>query len=236
MPTINARARVAADRNTTAKALCDLATDKSPKVREAVAKNPSTPADVLKVLVRDERWAVRFAVAENPSPHSLRVALDAEDPDTRGVAARRDDLDAASMQLVLHDPVHAVRQRLAEVAVDAEVVAALARDSHPAVRASIIQNPRLSNADVEMLAEDPIARVRAAAAASRRVSPETLTGLAGDRSAQVRWCVLVGNPERLDLARTIAEDSDEMNATQARAQLERPYAFMGLLGDIELIT
>jgi hypothetical protein len=236
VPTINERARIAADPGTTTTALRDFATDSSPKVREAVAMNPSTPADVLKVLVRDEKWAVRFALAQNPGPHALPIALSAADPDTRGRAAQRDDLDTASMALVLHDPVHTVRERLAEVAVDGEVVAALARDSHPAVRASIVRNPRLSNADIEMLAHDPIAHVRATAAASRRVRPETLTGLAGDRSTQVRWSVLVGNPERLDLARMIAEDSDEMNASQAKAQLARPDDFTGFLSDIEHIT
>lgn len=236
VPTINDRARVASDTDAPTTTLRDLATDKSPRVREAVAMNPSTPAAVLEVLVRDEKWSVRFAVAQNPGQQALPVAMGAADPDTRGGASQRDDLDAASAHLLLQDPVHTVRERLAEVADDVRVVAALARDPHPAVRAAIVLNPRLSDADVEMLAQDPIAQVRGTAAASRRVSPETLTGLAGDRSSQVRWSVLVGNPERLDLARMIAEDPDEMNASQAKAQLRRPRDFTESLGDIELIT
>jgi hypothetical protein len=47
--------------------------------------------------------------------------------------------------------------------------------------------------------------------------------------------VLVHNPERLDLARRIAQDTDTMNADQARAQLDNPRRFTALLGDIELI-
>jgi hypothetical protein len=236
VPTINDRALTAADSGTTAATLRDFATDKSPKVREAVARNPSTPTDALQVLVRDEKWAVRFAVAENPSSRALPVALGATDPDTRGRAAQREDLDPGSVQLVLHDAAHTVRERLAESTDDASAVAALARDPHPAVRASAVHSDHLSEADVEMLARDSVAQVRAAAAASRRVSPDTLTGMAEDRSVQVRWSVLVNNPERLDLARKIADDADQMNAHQAKAQLDRPRDFTAFLGDVELIT
>jgi len=128
-----------------------------------------------------------------------------------------------------------VRERMAEVAQDASVVAALARDPHPAVRSTAAINPALSDADVEMLASDPIARVRAAASGCRRLRPETLTRLADDRSSHVRWSVLVDNPERLDLARKIADDPDEMNASQARSQLERPREFTAFLGEIDLV-
>ena len=113
--------------------------------------------------------------------------------------------------------------------------AALAEDPHPAVRAAVVLNAVLRDTDVEMLASDPIARVRGTAAASRRVQPATLTRLADDRSVAVRWAVLYYNPERLDLARKIAEDSDEMNAHQAKSQLERPRDFTAFLGDIDLV-
>ncbi len=125
---------------------------------------------------------------------------------------------------------------MAEVTQDASVVAALARDPHPAVRSTILLNPMLSDTDAEMLASDPIARVRATAAGCRRLRPETLSQMADDRSSLVRWSVLVDNPERLDLARRIADDPDEMNASQARAQLERPREFTRFLGDIDLVT
>lgn len=235
MPRTSERARVAADRRTATTTLAGLASDKSPKVRQAVAKNPSTSPEDLDALVRDERWAVRFAVAENPSPHALAVALAASDADVRGRAAQRDDLDVVSAHLVLRDPAHTVRERMAEVTQDASVAAALARDPHPAVRSTILLNRMLSEADAEMLASDPIARVRATAAGSRRLRPETLTRMAEDRSSLVRWSVLVDNPERLDLARKIAEDPDEMNAHQAKAQLARPRDFTAFLGDVDLI-
>jgi hypothetical protein len=236
VPSINERVRVAAGTSTATATLSELASDKSPKVRQAVAKNPSTSTQVLNALVRDEKWAVRFAVAENPSPQALPVALAASDADVRGRAAQRDDLDMVSAQLVLRDPVHTVRERMAEVTQDASVVAALARDPHPAVRSTILLNPMLSETDAEMLASDPIARVRATAAGCRRLRPETLSRMADDRSSLVRWSVLVDNPERLDLARKIAEDPDEMNADQAKAQLAHPRDFRAFRGDIDLIS
>ena len=235
MPSINDRACVAADRSTTTHTLSELASDKSPQVRQAVAKNPSTSVEVLDVLVRDEKWAVRFAVAENPGSHALAIALAASDADVRGRAAQRDDLDTVGAQRVLRDPVHTVRERMAEVTQDEGAVAALARDPHPAVRSTILLNPTLSEADAEMLASDPIAQVRATAAGCRRLRPETLSRMADDRSSLVRWSVLVNNPERLDLARKIAEDPTEMNARQAKAQLARPRDFTAFLGEIDLI-
>ena len=59
--------------------------------------------------------------------------------------------------------------------------------------------------------------------------------MAGDRSAQVRWSVLVHNPERLDLAAIIAQDTDEMNSEQARAQLDNPRHFTAFLGNVSLV-
>ncbi|MER7560246.1 hypothetical protein ABTZ46_25115 [Nocardioides sp. NPDC126508] len=160
--------------------------------------------------------------AKNRGRHAVTVALGATHVDTREIAAQRRDLGPADIETILRDPARQVRERLAETTADPEVLARLARDGHPGVRASAVLNDHLSSADTEMLAEDRIARVRAAAASSRRLRPDTLTKLAADRSADVRWNVLIGNPERRDLAALIAEDDDETNAQHARWQLEDP--------------
>jgi hypothetical protein len=236
MPTIADRVRDASDEETAVTMLRELAADRSTKVREAVARNASTPADVLETLVRDKTWSVRYAVAENRSPSGRTVALAASDADVRGIAARRQDIDGPALERLLADPVPTVRVRLAECVDDASIASRLARDPHPAVRAAIVLNPVLGEADTQMLAHDRIARVRSTAAASRRLRPETLTGLATDRSSLVRWHVLVDNPERLDLARILAEDADELNANQARAQLQDPRSFTAFLGRIDLVT
>lgn len=235
MPSINERAQSAADPTASESLLRELARDKAPKVREAVAANPQAPAEVLRSLADDPNLRVRDAVAMNPSPAGLTAALSSADHGTRGVAAQRQDLDDASRLALQTDPDHRVREAVARVTDDAQALAALARDPHPAVRSATLENPALSTEDVEMLAMDRIAKVRAVAAYARRVHPDTLTRLAGDRSAEVRWAVLVFNPERLDLAAKIAEDPDEMNARQARAQLENPREFLKALGDIDLI-
>lgn len=235
MTRLNKRIDTAAQRATSPHELGELARDEAVEVRQAVARNPSTPADVLRSLLQDPRWEVRFGVTENPHPRARDIALADPDKDIRGLAAQRSDLDTASYERILNDPKHYVRERLADVVADPLVAAVLARDPHQTVRATIVHNPALTDPDVEMLARDPIAQVRVSAAASRRPSPETLTRLAGDRSAAVRWSVLVHNPERLDLAKLLLQDPNSTNRTQAQIQLENPRQFTRVLGDIILV-
>lgn len=222
MATVAARAAQAADPGTPADVLAVLAADRAVKVRAAVAGNPAISTQLLRVLADDVRWEVRFAAAENRGQHAAEVALGATHVDTREIAAQRRDLGSAEIETILRDPARQVRQRLAEATVDPNVLGRLARDDHPSVRASAVLNDHLSIADTEMLAGDRIAQVRAAAVSSRRLQPDTLTNLAADRSAVVRWNVLIHHPERLDLVALIAEDDDELNAQQARLQLEDP--------------
>lgn len=49
----------------------------------------------------------------------------------------------------------------------------------------------------------------------------------------LQWAVLVCNPERLDIAATIAGHPDAMNADQPRSQLERPEDFTRFLGTVD---
>lgn len=236
VPTINERASVAADAATAEAALRDLATDTSPKVRAAVAGNASTPRDVLVRLAEDARFSVRFAVAENPHPAALEVALRSSDPDTRGLAAQRRDLDTAQLALVMADPSPTVRERLGEATADPAVVAALARDVHPMVRASVASNPRLTEDDLELLARDPVARVRATAAASGRLPTATVLRMTRDRSALVRWWVLVCNDDRDGVAVAMLDDPDETNAQLARARVEHPETVSARVGTERLFA
>lgn len=235
MPSINDRARVAGDPSAGEADLLAASIDRSPKVRAAAAENPSTPPEVLAQLVEDDRWQVRFAVAENPSAEALRIALSCSDPSVRGLAAQRDDLNRAQVHQVLQDPAHSVREQLSLVTTDDEVLRRLSRDPHPMVRASLAQNEALPIDVLEVLAKDARAAVRSAAAVSRRLPATTLTAMANDRSVEVQWNVLVNNPERLDIAATIAEHSDAMNAEQAQAQLTHPENFTRFLGPIDLV-
>jgi len=232
---VNERAASAVDPSTPPSILRELASDASPRVREAVASNPATPADALQMLVADHKPAVSWAVAMNPSPLARPIAIAASDARTRELAAARDDVDAEDLRRLVSDPVRSVREQVADVTTSGELARALAQDEDPRMRGRIIHNPALPVEDVERLAHDPVAAVRSSAAASRRLAPETLAMLAVDRSAVVRWNVLVNNPERLDLARLIADDSDEMNSRQAAAQLASPRDFTAFLGPIDLV-
>lgn len=63
----NGRLAQAADRETPAAILIQLAEDDDPKVRAAVARNTGTPASTLAWLADDDVWAIHRAVAENPN-------------------------------------------------------------------------------------------------------------------------------------------------------------------------
>lgn len=215
---INIRARAAQDPSATEDQLAAYATDASKKVRASVAGNPATPLDVLRTLADDPRWEVRYDAAENRRPHGVAVGLGSADPDTRGIAAMRDDLDAAAIERVLSDPHRHPRECLAGASSDPVVLARLARDPAPQVRASAAQNELLDRAELEKLTSDPHASVRASAAITRRLSAATVTRLARDRSSHVRWWTLVSYPDRLDIAEFLLDDPNGDVRDQARGQ------------------
>lgn len=218
--TIRERAEAAADARTPAQTLRDLATDANWRVRYAVAANPSTPTDLLVALSHDDQVVVRLGVADNPQPIAIKIALRSDDHETRKRVVHRRDLTPQVWQQLLDDPDHRVRAEIAMECPDPQFIARLVRDSHPEVRASAVHSRHLTSADAEQLAADRIATARAAAGTSGKLQPATLIRLARDRSVLVRWCVLINNPNRTDIATIIAaEDPDEMNAGQARAQL-----------------
>lgn len=219
MPTIRDRVTVAQDTATAAARLRELSQDRSTAVREAVAGNPSTPPELLFELARDKSHLVRYAVVHNNNPRAWAAALASPDDGTRAELALRKDLDEQTTAALLEDPSWKVRCELALRTPSPTALARLVRDPDPRVRASAPHNPIITEADVELLANDRSAHVRASAAGSHGISPDTLTRLARDRSAAVRWVVLTANPQRLDLAEIIAGDTDIMNAHQARGQL-----------------
>jgi hypothetical protein len=59
------KALQAADSNTSAKTLCELAKDRNASVRWRVAIHSSTPTRVLAELAKDTSWNVRYMVAKN---------------------------------------------------------------------------------------------------------------------------------------------------------------------------
>jgi hypothetical protein len=191
-------------------------------VREAVAGNPSTPPDLMAELARDESHHVRRAVVNSDNPDAWAAALASPDAWVRAELALRDDLDEVTTDALVADPSAEVRRELALRTPWPEALARLVRDPDKTVRACAALSRIVTEADVELLANDRMAEVRGAAAQSELVRPDTLTRLARDRSAGVRWTVLTANPLRLDLAEIMAGDTDEMNANQARAQLRWP--------------
>lgn len=167
-----------------------LACDAAPSVRAAVAENVATPVDVLTALVADSQWRVRFAVSQNPGHHAVAVALAAGDPDVRGGLARRADLGRADIQALLRDPVAQVREFLAVSTTDPRVLAALAKDPHPRVRAKAALNRHVAQDDLEALGGDKVAAVRAVAAGTGRLADRRLDRPGWEHEPRLRNYVL----------------------------------------------
>lgn len=140
MATIRQRTELAADPRTPIHTLRGLATDGNWRVRHAVAANPSTPADLLELLATDDHVVVRLGVADNPQAIAINIALSSDDHETRKRVVHRPNLTPEVWQKLLTDPDYRVRAEVPLACPDPAIVAVLARDSHPQVRASTVQS------------------------------------------------------------------------------------------------
>jgi hypothetical protein len=202
--------------------LTALSTHRDKAVRAGVARNPSAPASLLSVLAADKHHLVRYGVAENPSPHAWAVAMRAADPDVRVMLAQRSDLDEATLEALICAPERKVRESLAASTKEPAVLARLARDAHPNVRATTATRPTLLVPDdLELLASDRIAQVRGVVVQSGLLQYDTVTRLGADRSANVRYFTLETHPERHDIANSLIDDEDPDIAKLARRQASR---------------
>jgi hypothetical protein len=93
-------------------------------------------------------------------------------------------------------------------------------DSDPRVRAGAAENHLVTAEQSVVLAADPSYLVRATVVAMRRAPRDVITKMAHDKSAVVRWAVLLHYPERRGLTELLCHDSDAMNAQQARLSLQ----------------
>lgn len=176
------REHVAGHPHTPADLLADLAGDGEGAVRLQVARNPSTPPGALARLAADGRYAVREAVAAHPlTPPEVVVAL-LQDPNERvALVARLRALSATDGSL---GRALATRRRNVKLAVAAHallpgpLLASLARDRSPQVRARAGLHPGLPDAERRLLQEDADLTVRRVArAADPGAPPQVLLSL-----------------------------------------------------------
>jgi len=99
-------------------------------------------------------------------------------------------------------------------------VARFAGSEERALRAIAACHDLCPEEDFERLSRDLDNRVRAVVASmTRRLTEDMVQRLVRDRSANVRWHVLTHHRDRRDIAESLVEDPDTMNASQARSQL-----------------
>jgi hypothetical protein len=209
--------------------LGDLASHRSPSVRIAVAENRSAPDEAIEGLLKDPNEVVRLSAAGNLAdrPRLQKVALNSPDKSVRSILAytfaRRDDRSLPyDVQAALsRDEFSETRQNLAGTTNYIDLFEALLQDADPKVRGICARNPRITRSQMETLVTDPIKRVRANAAALGLQFPddEQLLRLARDRSADVRWAVLLRADRPREAIEIIAQDADEINRRHAQSAL-----------------
>ena len=177
------RLAVAVNAAAPAEALDILSLDPKTDVRAAVAFNPSTPPETLESLAADRSALVRSSVGQNPAAPQHVLAALARDPDPQvRIAAVRNPSVGPEVLAAVEEPGVAAPNPLvtpvgteAQGAVAARVVVAsdprsgtvllaeLARDPVPAVRAAAAANPSLPVRALSALLDDPDSAVAAAA-------------------------------------------------------------------------
>ncbi|MBO0731566.1 MAG: helix-turn-helix transcriptional regulator [Acidimicrobiaceae bacterium] len=168
------------------------ATLDKPRLRQAVAKNAATPTDVLEQLAADPEPGPREGVTLNE----------------RTPAAWIDRLAGG-------DPSAHVRWSALKRARSPRVIADAVRSPDKAVRAGAASNPRLSEADMRTLADDPEAFVRYTLAHYGRLPPDLMVRLRHDPDQTVR-SMLAGN-ERLPSELLVELLHDDRNVVRQSA-------------------
>ncbi|MEU3598899.1 hypothetical protein ABZ714_09245 [Streptomyces sp. NPDC006798] len=187
-PDASVRRVAAVHRNTPRRALKKLAGDGETAVRRALAGREELPKGLVRRLAGDAAGDVRLTVARrtDTDPAVLRSLATDEDPRVRRVVAALGQGGGAEFDD--EDPVvrrNAVRRAGPEVI--APLVAALARDLDPEVRALAAEQCR--NRDplaLSVFAGDLNAGVRRRAAANRFTPVISLISLADDDDPEVR--------------------------------------------------
>lgn len=206
--------------------LTDMAVHRHATVRLEVANNAATPDEALLVLIADADRTVRTnAAGEAIARPALHEALSrSDDKWVRAILAaaytRRPEQGLAEdlQRRLAVDEFWETRGRIGETTSHLDIFEALLADPNPRVRAYCAGNPRLTRGQMDVLLADARFEVRCGAVGQGVVYPDEaqLARAARDRSANVRWNVIVrpGTPRGvLDL---LIDDVDDFNRNDAR--------------------
>jgi len=218
-----------ASTSTDATVLRDLSRHASKTVRISVAGNRAADDETIARLSQDTDEVVRLSCAGNLAdrPDLQYAAADSSEKWVRALLAStfaRNDERSLPYDLqarLARDDFRETRGWMAETTNYRDLFDLLVTDADPRVRARCAANPRISRAQMEVLVTDRQWGVRAYAASAglRYPDDEQLLRLAGDRSAQVRWAVLVRVDRPREAIELIAQDHDEMNRRHAERAL-----------------
>ncbi|MBL7254337.1 hypothetical protein [Paractinoplanes lichenicola] len=156
--------RIAAGRpRTPPTALRTRAADPDAATREVLAANVNTPIDVLCLLTSDKDFQVRYAAMTNPAADDrvLEACCASPHRDLRIILAQEPRLPAEIVALLTRDKVGQVREFLAERTDDPAALDILVNDPNARVRAAAAQNRLTTAGQRAQLVRDPAAPVRA---------------------------------------------------------------------------
>jgi hypothetical protein len=205
-----------------------LASHKSARVRHAVASNRAAENRTLRRLLDDQVPEVRMEAAitgrSRRELHSALVRHDDRSVRALFVWVLESDphcIAYADQQLLAGDSFRDVRSALAGHTPYAGVFDRLLHDDDARVRGWCASNPRISLEQMERLVTDRAWNTRSLSVVTglRYPTDEQLVRLARDRSAEVRWAVLIRVDAPREALEIIAQDSDDMNRRHAELVL-----------------
>jgi hypothetical protein len=199
--------------------------------------NPATPDEALLRMLEDPRnknfsWTEALRGRQEIE---TTVSLCPDDDVRADLAftyggAVEGKLARSTQELLARDPSRRVRVNLARTATYEDLFEALLADPEGDVRRHCAMNPRASRDHIGHLITDRAARVRSGAIwfGVRYPDEEQLIQLANDKSAEVRWAVILCLRTPRSAIELIARDTDEMNRNAALGWLQNgpPYAML----------
>ncbi len=156
-----------------------LARDKQASVRNLVAQNEHTPPLVLAFLAKDKSAAVRAAALQNKK----FPVLDADDVKTSATDGAE---VPANIPRYANQGKKRDRERMAEQAVDAKILADLSADRHPDVRKRVADNKNTNRVTILSLLSDSESAIRLAALRHKHITNADRMSLVTDEEAGVR--------------------------------------------------
>ena len=163
------------------------------EARAEEAANPQTSASRLRQLAEDDEATVRRAVLDNPNcPVEVLILLEGDTSkrlsyDAKITLSRHPQASADTLQRLAAEPLLDIRMNVAaHAATPPDALTRLAQDEDALVRRNVAGNANAPDEALMILSGDKDRRIRLKLASSVRTPEESLRRLTGDGDSEVR--------------------------------------------------